>query len=271
MGQVRTLLVCLASVVVLTSSGFAQAIVDDPVLPSTSISFEIVPLRVSPELSAPLGEERAAELTAWMEDYDAWRKWFAQWANRREPGWFSSYRERRQQPQPPEWLPDRCEMALVDAELVTRACALLAESRNFTIADLNRPAVVPSAKKEDKGRATWWEYIHVDAIWPTMQWQSSTYGVVGTHLATTIRGRWQIFLAPGAMLVNLGTPDGGRTWKLATNYGVGYHLFDFPFLGGQPASFHVNLAKAWLLADVTDVVTGRTVDFIGFSISFKRR
>jgi hypothetical protein len=32
----------------------------------------------------------------------------------------------------------------------------------------------------------------------------------------------------------------------------------------------VNLAKAWMMADVADVVTGRSMDFVGLSISFKK-
>jgi hypothetical protein len=33
---------------------------------------------------------------------------------------------------------------------------------------------------------------------------------------------------------------------------------------------HLNLARAWLLSDVKDVVSGRTTDFAGFSMTFQK-
>jgi hypothetical protein len=39
----------------------------------------------------------------------------------------------------------------------------------------------------------------------------------------------------------------------------------------SPGVLHVHFAKAWLMSDITDVVTDRSMDFVGFSITFKRR
>ena len=82
--------------------------------------------------------------------------------------------------------------------------------------------------------------------------------------------RRRAFIAPGAMFLNLPTRNGTRLWKLATNYGIGYQLFDFGFGGGRRATLHLNIAKAWLLSDYSDVVTGHSMDFAGFSMTFSK-
>jgi len=120
-----------------------------------------------------------------------------------------------------------------------------------------------------EARTTFWQHIHLDLLWPALD-QSSVVSVAGTHISVNVKGRAHVYAAPGAMFVNLPTRSGGRTWKVATNYGVGFRLFDFLFPGGRPAEAHVNMAKAWLLSDTRDVVTRRTMDFIGFSVTFKK-
>ena len=91
------------------------------------------------------------------------------------------------------------------------------------------------------------------------------------HTAMTVKGRVQLFLAPGVMLLNLPAIDGSRMWKVAANYGIGYRLFDFNFPGGRRASLHVNAAKTYLLMEPRDAIVSRSLDFAGFSISFKRQ
>jgi hypothetical protein len=107
-------------------------------------------------------------------------------------------------------------------------------------------------------------------MWPAVQWQASIYGVVGMHFATTVGGRLQVFTAPGAMLLNLPARNGTRVWKVAANYGIGYRLLDFRFPGGRPAELHLNLAKTYLLSDSSELIAGRSVDFVGFSVTFKK-
>jgi hypothetical protein len=124
--------------------------------------------------------------------------------------------------------------------------------------------------QEEPAKTTWWKNMHVDLMWPAVQWQASIYGVVGTHFATEVGGRLQVFTAPGAMLLNVPTRSGGRVWKFAANYGIGYRVMDFTLPGGHPAELHLNLAKMWLLSDPGDLVTGRTIDVVGFSMTFKR-
>jgi hypothetical protein len=70
--------------------------------------------------------------------------------------------------------------------------------------------------------------------------------------------------------MNLPSYHGTRTWKVGINYGVGFRLFEFSFFGRRPADLYLNLAKTWIVSDTSDLVTGRTLDVAGFSISFKK-
>ena len=75
---------------------------------------------------------------------------------------------------------------------------------------------------------------------------------------------------PGVLLLNVPGRSGARVWKVATNYGIGYRLLDFTFPGKRPAELHVNLAKTWMLSDMEDAIVGRSIDVVGFSITFKK-
>ena len=259
----------LAALVGAASSGFAQA-VDEP-LPSRSIPVTSQDLFTEPDLSDVGAAERAADVQQWVKEFSEWKEWSAQWSNRRERGLFG-IRERREMPVPPAWLADRCVTVVDNSDPVAPACTLLAEWTEDVATTLTRQArTTTTTDTEQPEKTVWWEHIHMDVLWPAMQWQASVYGVVGMHTATTVRGRFQVFITPGAMLLNLPTRNGSRAWKVATNYGIGYRLFDFSFPGGRPATLHVNLAKAWVLADIADVATGRTMDFVGFSIAFKQQ
>jgi hypothetical protein len=102
-----------------------------------------------------------------------------------------------------------------------------------------------------------------------MQANLSIYGVIGVHATTHVKGRFEIFLAPGAMLVRVPVRGGGHAWKVATNYGITYRLGGFTLPGGRRALLHVNLAKAWIFA-MGDLPTDST-DFIGLSMTFKKK
>jgi hypothetical protein len=123
--------------------------------------------------------------------------------------------------------------------------------------------------QEEADKTTFWRNVHLDFGWPAMQSGLSLYGVVGMHATTSVHGRLQIFVAPGAMLLNVPTRGGGRAWKLATNYGIAYRLGEFGFPGQRTAVLHLNLAKAWLISAGPDVTT-KSTDFIGLSMTFKK-
>jgi hypothetical protein len=206
-----------------------------------------------------------------MESFAEWTQWWARWGNRPEPGLIGGgFRERREKPAPPAWLIAECDGGEFDLEL-DPACELLEDWRRDYPATLARQVrATGPAQLEEASKTIWWEHVHMDVLWPAMQWQASVYGVVGVHSTATVRGRLQVFLAPGVMLLNVPASNGTRAWKLAASYGMGYRLLDFTFPGSRPASLHLNLAKAWLLPDVGSVNIGRSVDFVGFSITFKK-
>jgi hypothetical protein len=226
---------------------------------------------VAVDVSDPEAEQREQEVMLWMEEFAEWREWWAKWGNRREPGWFTASRERKSKPAPPEWLEEECLYVIDDRGTLGQACGLLSEWKDdYTTTALRRARAAALKQKEDTDTTVWWEHFHLDLMWPAMQWQASAYGVAGMHVATTVTGRLQVFVAPGAMFLNLPSRNGGRVWKVATNYGIGFRLFEFNFPGGRRAVLHINLAKAWLLSDDVDLVTGRSMDFAGFSIAFKK-
>jgi hypothetical protein len=269
MGSVRTTVIWLALLLGVASSGRAQ---DPGEQPPPLLPSRVIPLGTEP-LVPPFDQaaERAAELKKWMEEFSDWQKWWAEWGNRREQGLFTGFRDRREKPAPPAWLPGRCEALLDDADPLAPACALLAEwNQDRATAQVRAAQAAKVARKEDRTKTIWWERIHVDLMWPATEWQAGIYGVVGMHTTVTVSGRVEIFIAPGAMLLSVPTHSGSRSWKLATNYGVGYRLFDFTLPTGRQAVLHVNLARAWIVSDVSDAVTGRSMNFAGFSVTFKK-
>lgn len=220
----------------------------------------------------PTDAARTVELQQWIDDFTDWQQWWAQWANRPEPGVWASSRKRRAKPAPPEWLAARCAEVFDPEPSLAGACDLLDQWRDDNVTAKLRGAQGAVVQKQEREPKTiWWEHLHVDLLWPATELRTSVFGVVGMHTAMTIKGRVQVFLAPGVMLLNVPALDGSRVWKVAANYGVGYRLFDFTFPGDRRASLHVNIAKSWLVSEPRDLLVARSVDFAGLSVTFKRR
>jgi hypothetical protein len=273
MGQIRRALVVVGLVAGTVASAFAQVVEDtSPPLPARALS---VPSLTAPpaSLAAPDAPEQRVEVQRWIESFADWQAWSEQWRGRRQPGWFTGFRQRPVKPDPPAWLARRCESVFEDADPMMRACTLLTAWREVgaPAEQIRQVRVTAVSDHEEPPKTTWWENVHVDLMWPALQGQASIYGVLGTHVTTRVGGRLQVFTAPGAMLLNVPTRYGSRVWKVATNYGIGYRVMDFTFPGGRPAEVHLNLAKIWLLSDPVDLVTGRSIDVIGFSVTFKRQ
>ena len=270
MARLWTIVVVAGVLMGHASPGLAQP-AEPSVLPSHSIPAELAWL--SPDYSAfmVLAGSDFSDLQRWVTQFKEWQEWSSRWRGQREPGWLTAYRERRQKPSPPTWLPARCETVLDETEPLSTACTLLTM---WGIDDLAQPTILTSSvvgmSRERPEHVTWWEHLHLDVLWPDLQVGSSTYGVVGIHHATTVKGRLQVFTAPGALLLNLPSYNGARTWKMAVNYGMGYRLVSFSLFGKRPAELHVNFAKTWIVSDTTDLVVGRSIDVVGFSITFKR-
>jgi hypothetical protein len=269
MGKVAIGVVPLA--LVLATSTFTFAQIDPGPLPARAIAAATSRTATAPDVSDGDDEGYAAEAARWVEEFAAWKEWAAQWRNRRQPGWFTGYRDRPDAPVPPPWLEQRCRSVFDEADPMMTACTMLGEwNQDHTVAQLRQTAATASRQQEGDTKTTFWQQLHVDLLWPALQWQASMYGVIGMHAATTVRGRFQVFIAPGAMLLNLPARNGTRAWKFAANYGIGYRLFEFPFPGDRLAVLHVNAARAWVVADIADVATGRSIDFAGFSLTFKK-
>ena len=263
--------VVLGVVIVITSSlAFAQIPSESlaPLESSRAVPADSTALLTPPHLSGP-SSDRQAELVQWIDAFTAWQAWSARWANRAEPGVFTSFRDRQEKPAPPAWLADQCLAVFAEEDPLVPACARLAEWRQDNVTMQARQTQTAAVtQREDSQKTTWLRHVNFDLLWPAMQAQTSTYGVVGMHLATPVVGRLEIFTAPGVILLNLPSTNGQRVWAVAANYGIGYRVANFIFPGGHPAALHVNLAKSWLLSDAVDVAVGRSIDFIGFSITF---
>ena len=217
-------------------------------------------------------ESRNVELQAWVSAYSEWKAWNAKWRNRPEPGWLG-YRERRQRPEPPEWLAEECA-SVIDADgLLGEGCRLFYEYEGTprpTVVQPKSPKSAIPAKSEAPEKTKWWEHVHLDAAWPMAQWGSGIYGVVGVHATVPIKGRFQIFVAPGAILMNLPSSANSREWQPATDWGIAYRLADFRFPGtGQWASLHFNFAKAWILMGPAGAPRS-SIELAGFSFTFKK-
>ena len=207
----------------------------------------------------------------WVKEFSEWREWRAEWRNRREPGLFTSSRARREKPAPPSWLAGECELVDANDPLAT-ACGLLREwGEDEAVTQIREERLAAATQYEKPTKTTWWEHVHMDLVAPAMQPQSRIIGIGGMHAAFTVKGRFQMFAAPGLMFVSAPSQRGGREWRVATNYGLGFRLFDFSFPGGRAATAHLNMAKAWMLSDSTDLLTDRSMDFFTFSISFNDR
>jgi hypothetical protein len=263
--------VAVATALLIPRSAFAQTISTQSFPRTAGEVVSVDQSTAESDLSSARAAQQA-EVERWIEEFSAWKVWWAEWANRPEPGWFSASRPRRAKPTPPAWLSTQCAQIVDNTHQLAPACALLAEWQLDPVTAMSRYAHVAALQgKEDDTKTIWWEHIHLDLLWPTTQVGSDVLGVVGVHTATQIKGRLQIFLTPAVMLLNLPAADGTRVWKLAAAYGLGYRLFDFTFPGSRPASVHFNFAKSWLMSDTRDLPVARNLDFVGLSITFKRR
>ena len=274
MGYGRALSIAFAAVIIVTATatsspaqtGDGQALLPATTIPlveQTTIPPASLALRDSSELA-----QRIAAVQQWVREYTEWMEWERQWRGKLEPGWFQP-RERRKKPDPPVWLFDECR-DLADAEEArTDECRLLAAwEESYTTAEVRSKILTGRTQGEDSTKRTWWKHVHVDALWLTPG-ASMTYGVVGVHVTLNLVGRWQIFAAPGAILMNVPTPQRGRAWQPATDLGLSYRLFDLRLPGSRrQGTLHVNLARAWILGGSESFVNS-SIDLVGLSLTFK--
>ena len=249
LSRLTTILLVVFSCLTAVAPAAAQAIATTPSMP-------------------PDWDERVVELRTWVTEYSEWKAWTEKWRNRPEPGWVG-FRDRREAPEPPEWLLKECSVLLEADGILGDACELLAEFKGDDLTRLAKKRAAAQVYREEPAKTVWWEHVHLDTFWPMPQWGTSIYGVIGVHATVTVAGRFQIFVAPGAILINL--PNGPkREWQPAADYGVAYRLTDFRFPGtGQWASLHFNFAKAWILTGQPGLAKAN-IELAGFSFTFKK-
>ena len=224
----------------------------------------------SASLSSAQEEQRTSELERWIRDYRKWQEWRHQALKHGA----IPQRDRKPQPQPPLWLVGDCRTTTFAAgTLIAQACDLLVGLDDDDVTgDLRYQSAVARAQKEAPTKTSWWEHVHWDAFWPVMSSDSTVFGVIGGHVTVEIEGRFQVFMTPGVILLNVPSAQGTREWRPATDWGFAYRLFDFRVPGTRrPASLHVNFVRAWMLGNVGNVPYKSSADLAGFSLTFKKK
>jgi hypothetical protein len=261
-----TVLLVLGSAISVAAQGHSPA---EPPLASRSIVTAVV---------APSAESAVQiwnTLERWTNDYDEWKAWFAQWRNRREPGWWSS-RDRRVAPVPPEWLRAACVNAADEDGVLREACRALRDSQR----DLADEAAAVAAQQtaqvrsrlESPQKSSWWSRVHLDALWPMTRSGSAAFGVAGMHVTIPVGGRFQVFAAPGAILMRLPSIDGSPVLTAATDWGFSFRVTDFRLPGVRRANtLHFNMARVWLLDKPSTLQAPGDLYVAGFSLTFKQR
>jgi hypothetical protein len=274
MGHRRALSIAIAVVASLTATAIpspAQTGNAADVLPATTIPLarEAIVPSISLAIENPSDQaQRTAAVQRWVREYTEWQEWEDHWRGRQEPGWFGP-RDRKAKPDPPAWLFDECQELTEVRGTRADACRLLiAWQDDYATAQLRTKLNTARTADETPQHTTWWNHVHVDALWMAPN-TSVSYGVIGVHATLKVVGRWQMFVAPGAILLNVATPEGRREWRPATDLGVSYRLVDVRLPGSQrQGTLHLNLAKAWLLGNAESFVSS-SVDLVGLSMTFK--
>lgn len=246
----------------LTESAAAQSSPLTPVAPVVQW-----PTTIDPTAEQLSGIER------WTHDYLAWKAWFAEWRNKREPSLFGT-RDRRQRPEPPVTLLAACPVSVEETGPLATACALLEEwSRNDVVTEIISQQIASArAQKENDQKTVWWQHVHLDALWPMTQGTTGVLGVLGLHTTIDLTGRIELFLAPGAILMRVPSPSGNGQWKPATDWGFSYRLANFTMpRTRRPATLHLNLARVWFIGG-SETIPGVHNDMYlaGFSLTFKK-
>jgi hypothetical protein len=261
------LIVCAA---MLLPARPASALADqEPVLPSRVLDTAEIQFAMPDVVT---WEHRLREVQQWIGDFQKWQEWNALWRNRLEPGWMGA-RERKVRPDPPIWLAAECHDAIVqEGATLAHACRLLSEWKDDDdVARLRQETTNARMQREEVHKTVWWEHVHLDALWPMTQLHGSVFGVVGMHATIEVAGRFQIFVAPGAILLNLPKGQSEREWRPATDWGIAWRMADFTMPGtDRRASLHLNLAKAWLLGGPGGF-TNTSIDLAGFSVTLARK
>ena len=95
--RIRATTALLVSILGTATAAFAQTAGGDEQrpLPARSVALLTHATEV-PDLSMLESPARLDELAQWIVEFSQWKTWRDEWGNRREPGWFTGFRQRRQ-------------------------------------------------------------------------------------------------------------------------------------------------------------------------------
>jgi hypothetical protein len=215
-----------------------------------------------------------SELARWIRAYEKWDKWDEHWLNTLEPARHGGYLDRKAMPPPPVWLDSTCASLFEADPLLTKACALLRQSRETLLQTyMRRQRQAAIDAHERPVHTSFLEHVHFDGGWVRPQSDAQAFAPVGAHVSVMLGDRYELFMLPGVLFLRAPSYTSGKMeWFAAYDYGIGFRLGTFQMPGvGQPVILHFNFARAWIPgATAAGPVTG-TVDLMGFSLTFKNR
>jgi len=218
---------------------------------------------------------RAQKQAEWVKEFDAWWNWYEVWANSYgkviETFTDGSTRimtiKRKPKPAPPIWLLDECQDAEGSEGILLTACQHLARwKEDLATTFIRMQANKQIADKEKSSLSRFEIFLHFDGLWFMGQSNVLVYAPAGMHVSFAVTKRFQIFLTPGMLLLNMPT-DKGRAWQPAYDWGVGYRLTTFQMpLVDRRVGLHFNFARAWIFGGPAGAVDA-SINMLGLSIS----
>ena len=229
----------------------------------------IVPASVRAQQDEPkmvtVSLEQVQELEQWTGDFLKWQEAVDQWLDQPVQRSWYYFLDRHPKPAAPVWLKDACTLLAGDQQF-SQGCEMLDRWDEGPLTIRARKAMAATVTgKEAPTNTVWWKHVHLDGLWSTTQSNVSAFGLFGMHMTVPVRGRMQVFVAPGILLVNVPTIYGSREVKAATDWGITYRLFD---AGRNTVNF--NVVHAWMLGGGQNLVNPQ-MTLAGFSLSFRPR
>ncbi len=215
-------------------------------------------------IEVKLTAKQIQEINKWMKTDKDWQKWNKSWGNR-------AYIKIKHRPDPPVWLPDKCEKFFEDEVLLTQACDLLGEIKDYTSSYIRRNMIAERNQKEAPIKTTFIERIHFGGGWPLVRdVHSFKYGgIFESHVSVANIGRLEINL-PGVIILSLPDLNGVRGIRFGTHVGLGFRLMNFNMPGSkQTYVLHMNIAKAWANENIGGFGFQNQLSLAGLSVTLK--
>ncbi len=215
----------------------------------------------------------------WVQNEEAWK------ARRKVTGNYVMFRgiyyRVYQRPEPPAWLVARCNLMVASKGPIEEMCEVYKDYLRYDwvsniegpVAQIVYTRITASKAKNGEGwgvRTFLLKNVHLDGMWTnSSNSKLRFYGVVGTHLTLAHVNRFDIWGAPGLILMIL--PNGQV--RLMSTMGVDIFLgqVKVPFLDGERA-IYLTFAKVYNAGDQLKVFHNRDVGktMVGLSVTWVR-